>query len=192
MATKNIVKFFFTKGDNGFSTPSYLGAEQYFVSPLRGSSNNNLEEQYLMGVDCITTSWTTEEGVDRVTKEFYNIQKENPNNYYILEIYNYNTNTNIEEYIGMVDGIKSFIVDENNGTVENNELTLDNINLYSIDSDDNIIINPNNVIVQKAELYFVGLDNERTLVSTRLNLRTTFEDGTNKVVEKSFIVNHLT
>ena len=72
MASKNVIKFLMTKGADGFSTPSYLGAEQYFVSALRGSKNNNLEEQYLMGVDCITTSWPTAEGVDRITKEYYN------------------------------------------------------------------------------------------------------------------------
>ena len=192
MASKNVIKFLMTKGADGFSTPSYLGAEQYFVSALRGSKNNNLEEQYLMGVDCITTSWPTAEGVDRITKEYYNAQVENPTNYYKLEIYNYNTNTDVEEYISMIEGVKSLIVANGEGNVEENTLFLDNFNLYSFDAEDNIIINPNNVITQKAELYFIGTDPATpSLVSTRLNFKTIYEDGTGKIVEKSIIINNL-
>lgn len=92
MASFDIVKELTRKGTNGdFETPVPIGTEQKFVSPLLNSQNNNLEEQSLLGVDCVTTIW--EETVDDVTivktvKKFYNAADGAavPNKFYILFI----------------------------------------------------------------------------------------------------------
>ena len=57
MASAKILKFLKRKTDSGtYGEDIYLGAEQKFVSALRGTHNNNLEEQSILGMDCIITS----------------------------------------------------------------------------------------------------------------------------------------
>lgn len=76
------------KNTDGFSAPVYLGAEQRFIGALRNSSLDNLEEQYLLGVDCITTEYWQSAGTHITTKEFYD-GNESTSNYYKLEIVEY-------------------------------------------------------------------------------------------------------
>lgn len=70
--TLDIVKSLKRKTNGGYTeSPVYLGAEQRFVSALRNSNNNNLEEQFLLGTDCLTSQWTSEDGNIHIVKEFY-------------------------------------------------------------------------------------------------------------------------
>ena len=51
------------KTSNGFSEDVYLGAYPQYVGALRQSHNENLEEQYILGTDCIVTeSWVKKSG----------------------------------------------------------------------------------------------------------------------------------
>lgn len=68
----DVVKYFKRKTGGDYSeSPTYLGAEQRFVGALRNSADNNLEEQYLLGTDCLTTAWVDENGYTKILKEFY-------------------------------------------------------------------------------------------------------------------------
>lgn len=73
-----------------------IGVEQKFVGPLRNSHNNNMEEQFLLGVDNIKTTWETE--TDYIEKIEYRT-RDVIDKYYILESYfhkdlNYNVDIN--------------------------------------------------------------------------------------------------
>ena len=54
MASANVLKYFKRKKSGNYEEPVYIGAEQRFVSALRGTNNHNLEEQSILGHDCIT------------------------------------------------------------------------------------------------------------------------------------------
>ena len=53
-----VVRYLRKKTNGGYTeAPTYLGSEQKFVGALRNSNDNNLEEQFLLGTDCLTTEW---------------------------------------------------------------------------------------------------------------------------------------
>ena len=87
MASANILKYFKRKKSGVYEAPVYIGAEQRFVGALRGTNNNNLEEQSILGLDCITTAYWNE-SIYIEHKEFHDGTK--PNEYYILESKIYN------------------------------------------------------------------------------------------------------
>ena len=75
-----------TKNNGSFSSPVYFGAEQRFVGALRGCHLDNLEEQYILGVDCVTTEeWTSDMKTHTITKEFHD-STQSTDNYYKLII----------------------------------------------------------------------------------------------------------
>lgn len=187
MAIGNVVKMLRTKNASGFSSPSYIGAEQYFVSPIRGSSSNNLEEQLLIGIDCETTSWTEADGTKRITKEFR--KEDTVSNYYKLEIYQYTNSSILEEYIGYVDGVLSFKINEadvDTTEIDDGVLKIENSSIYGLDAEDRLTVNPV-MTAELQELYFVS-DTDVTLVTTKRILKI-FNDG-NEIV-KEIITNQL-
>lgn len=66
----NVIKQLKQKTDSAFSSSIYLGAEQRFVGALRQSHNDNLEEQSILGVDCVTTE-TWSGTTHTIIKEFH-------------------------------------------------------------------------------------------------------------------------
>lgn len=82
-----IIKQIRQKDGSTFSSPINLGAEQRYVGALRQSHNDNLEEQSILGVDCVTTeTWS---GTTRtIVKEFHDGTQST--NFYILTTYIYN------------------------------------------------------------------------------------------------------
>jgi hypothetical protein len=70
------------KTSGGFETPVYLGSEQRFVKALLNSHNNNLEEQFLLGIDCLKVEWE-DNSIKYITKHFYDGQNSGTG-YYIL------------------------------------------------------------------------------------------------------------
>lgn len=187
MAIGNVIKMFRTKNVNGFSSPSYIGAEQYFVSPIRGSSSNNLEEQLLIGIDCETTSWIEDDGTKRITKEFRTGDTEF--NYYKLEIYQYANSSILDEYIGYVNDILSFKVnqaDVDNSALAEGTLKITNSDIYSFGEEDNIRVNPV-LTAELQELYFVS-ETDTTLVTTKRILKIF---NNNQEIVKEIIVNQL-
>ena len=68
--SNSVIKQIRQKSDSGFSSSINLGAEQRFVGALRQSHNDNLEEQSILGVDCITTE-TWDGDIHTIVKEFH-------------------------------------------------------------------------------------------------------------------------
>ena len=88
----NFIKQICQKDGSTFSTPINLGAEQRYVGALRQSHNDNLEEQSLLGVDCITTDYW-DDTTHVIKKEFHDGTQSA--NYYILMTYIYNENVEL-------------------------------------------------------------------------------------------------
>ena len=94
----SVIKQILQKNGNNFSSPINLGADQRYVGPLRQSNNDNLEEQTLLGVDCVTTeSWNGTTHI--IKKEFHDGTQ--TTDFYILttEIYD----DNIDSYVSNQD-----------------------------------------------------------------------------------------
>lgn len=72
-----------------------IGVEQRFVGALLNSHNNNLEEQFLLGLDCITTEWISQHGVIKKCNKYYDGKNEDaPKGYYILYSRDFSNATN--------------------------------------------------------------------------------------------------
>ena len=142
-----IVKDLHVKAEDGSfpSATSYpIGTEQRYISAIRNSNNNNLEEQLLMGTDLISTCWKDE--IDNVlvykTRIEYRKDIANPTNFYVLEKIDYEVGCASRHYIderpagGVVgaDDIKTLIINSD------------------ILSDAEEIVEP--IIIQKKSLYF--------------------------------------
>ena len=84
MATLEAVKSFTIKKENGNITYP-LCQSQFLVEPLRGSTGvNNLEEQFLLGVDCVTTEQEdSSTHVKTIVQEFRNADSVTTNYYTI-------------------------------------------------------------------------------------------------------------
>ena len=98
MTTLNVIKTIQQKDSLGsYNSPVFFGAEQRFVGALRQSNNNNLEEQSILGLDCITTEYVRKEDYVRIIKKEYR----NPDittNYYVLDIEVYDGVENSNAY----------------------------------------------------------------------------------------------
>ena len=55
---------------DGFDPISWLGAEQRFVTPIRNSKLNNLEEQVIFGTDTYTITYEDADGNQIIEKSF--------------------------------------------------------------------------------------------------------------------------
>jgi hypothetical protein len=81
-----------TLNGSSFSSPVYFGAEQRFIGAIRGANVDNLEEQYILGVDGVTTEeWDSTANTHTITKEFYDGTQSN-SKYYKLIIVEYLNN----------------------------------------------------------------------------------------------------
>ena len=104
MASANVLKYFKRKKSGNYEEPVYIGAEQRFVSALRGTNNHNLEEQSILGHDCITKAFW--EGLTYVEeKSFHDGTK--TNDFYILRSYIYNASSDG----GFTEGSVQFTTD---------------------------------------------------------------------------------
>ena len=115
-----VIKQIKTKNNGSFSSPVFLGAEQRYVGALRGNTNvDNLEEQYIIGVDCITTEeWG--DTFHKITKEFRN--SEQSTDYYKLVIeYNNEVNSEIENGILTISEVENLLRTETLLYIDKNE-----------------------------------------------------------------------
>ena len=126
MASANVLKYLRRKKSGAYETPVYIGAEQRFVSALRGTNNNNLEEQSILGFDCITTSYW--EGTTFCEKkEFHDGTK--TNEFYILESRIYNVASDSQFLNENIQFATDKIYFEQNGvllTIESNDAFFEN------------------------------------------------------------------
>lgn len=98
--TAEVVKYLRRKSSNGFIEPvTYLGAEQRFVGALRNSGVNNLEEQYILGTDTYTETYTDEDGNQVIEKSYHiNDTTHSLTDYYKLITKNYKDGKKNEDF----------------------------------------------------------------------------------------------
>lgn len=190
----NVLKFLKRKKTGStYSDNIYFGAEQRFVSALRGTSNNNLEEQNILGMDCIITSeWEDTTRIE--TKEFRN--EELVTGYYILksQIFNESSDSSFREnelfftsdlinfqgeYLHIESDEAKFNDNENSVVIPSNLGT--NVSIIAEIGEDFKIIRIDT-------LYYKNKNSELIKVSEK----TTYEKKDNgKTITKSIIVNNL-
>ena len=84
---ENVISKLSKKSSTGFDTPYPIGTDAKYISGVRGTHVNNIEEQFLIGFDCITTTEILEDGTEFVVQEFRDdtVTQE----YYIIETHNF-------------------------------------------------------------------------------------------------------
>lgn len=198
MAKQKVITFIRRKKADGFSeAPTYIGAKQRFVTAIRNSNLNNLEEQLLLGTDCVTEttytgSVTTEE------KSFYT-DKNKP--YYKLitktiqggileerEIYAE------REILHLKKDDTLFIIGDGGGTYSDRESIYEiNNELFDYnEGEEKLIIYPQNFITIKTEELFFVKDNGQTQISviTKKTGQKLVDNG-NKFILRETMQNHL-
>lgn len=196
MAEINVIKSFREKNESGsYNNPSFFGTEVRFVGPLRGCNNNNLEEQMLIGVDCVTTQWVDDEGVERITKEYHDSSEEEPTGYYILDTYIYDQEAQQSEFyfeneaLSVPDDTSLQDIRED----ENDELTFygEDNEVYSYaNMQREMLIDPDFVLVRKDILQYKQANGDIINISTKTTQLKYTTDGNRQVVKET-ITNHL-
>ena len=84
---ENVISKLSKKSSTGFDTSYPIGTDAKYISGVRGTHVNNIEEQFLIGFDCITTTEILEDGTEFVVQEFRDdtVTQE----YYIIETHNF-------------------------------------------------------------------------------------------------------
>lgn len=84
---ENVISKLSKKSSTGFDTPYPIGTDAKYISGIRGTHVNNIEEQFLIGFDCITTTEILEDGTEFIVQEFRDdtVTQE----YYIIETHNF-------------------------------------------------------------------------------------------------------
>ena len=84
---ENVISKLSKKNSTGFDIPYPIGTDAKYISGVRGTHVNNIEEQFLIGFDCITTTEILEDGTEFVVQEFRDdtVTQE----YYIIETHNF-------------------------------------------------------------------------------------------------------
>ena len=84
---ENVISKLSKKSSTGFDTPYPIGTDAKYISGVRGTHVNNIEEQFLIGFDCITTTEILDDGTEFVIQEFRDdtVTQE----YYIIETHNF-------------------------------------------------------------------------------------------------------
>lgn len=127
----------------------YLGPELRYIGALTTSNNNNLEEQFLFGVDKIVTSQTDNE--NNIEKEIIEFRREGDNEYYILDKTKFLSSSDDDMYIVQDEDLQAYKAGFNdNFQFENNTLKQINYknNIGYNDSTQELILNPITVIEQ--------------------------------------------
>lgn len=199
--TADVVRYFRRKGTSGFTEPiTFLGSEQRYVTALRNSGVNNLEEQYILGTDTYTEVYTDKDDNIIVEKSFHVNSNSNSvyTDYYKVKTTVYKDNIQDKDFyfngdtMMMPDDINTIIF--GNGSVSYPDLDT----LYGIDSSifsfngDTFSVYPSNFItIRKDELFFIT--NNGAIIKpvlTKTISKKYIKDGA-KVVFKEDIVNHL-
>lgn len=199
--TAEVVRYLRRKSSEGFSEPvTYLGAEQRFVGALRNSGINNLEEQYILGTDTYTETYTDADGNEVVEKSYHiNDTSHSLTDYYKLVTKTYKDGTMNED----------FFFDENQMKLPNDtsevifgdgeELYPDTHEVYCVNEktfieDSGILkVYPSSyTIIRTEDLYYITSNGTSTIhVLGKIVGRKYIDDGTKEVVRES-ITNYLT
>jgi hypothetical protein len=98
--TQTIVTEIRRKTNGEFESPVSIGAKQKYIGALLNSHNNNLEEQFILGVDCSEITWSDENLIKHCTRKYYSgeLSEVSPLGYYIVFETDYTTTKANEFY----------------------------------------------------------------------------------------------
>lgn len=187
-----IISMLKQKSDNGDFNPLYLGPEQRYIGALRKSNNNNIEEQLLLGVDRIITSWNEGDTI-REHIEFRDNEDPDETGYYILDRWIYGETSEIEEEDIDNDAfIKDNTLMFNTGTVQQNDDKLEDLKndgFMVINNDENSLLLSSTFILLKDVLKFKQSNGDILNVSQKITTKKYDNDG--KSIIKEIITNFL-
>ena len=193
--TAEVLRYLRRKDSSGFEPITWLGSEQRFVGALRNSGVNNLEEQYVLGTDTYTVSYTDSEGNDIIEKSYCVTPSgslDGVTNYYKVITTIYNDGDPDAEY--KFDGeALEFENTSNDVTFGDGSTEYPNLeSLYLLNNEtfeffnDSFRINLPSSVARKDELYFIQSDGNPMLVLTKLTGIGYTSDG-KKVVREQII-----
>lgn len=200
----NIISQIKNKVSNSGYETFYLGPEQKYVGALKNSNVNNLEEQYLMGVDSYTETWEDEDGNTIIETSFHknNVEHENAVDYYKLVscIYKSGT-TQDDQYYFEGNAIKFpyapqdvlFGNSSNPDYPDEKVLYMINQDIFYLDNNDKLRIVPRYAfILREDKLHYISENKVDTLISIKTTLKTNIvENGIVKDIITESIVNYL-
>lgn len=201
--TAEVVRYLRRKNSSGYDPITYLGAEQRFVSGLRNSNVNNLEEQYIAGTDTYTEEYEDSQGNQIIVKSFCKTgtSPADASNYYKLVTTKYASALANTDYF--FDGA-TFVMPHDDtqvvfgdGTTAHPSLTTvygENRNIFNITASGEMDIYPPSLsTLQEDKLYFVTTGSSEVLVLTKTTgVKFVTEGGISKRIIKESVVNNLT
>lgn len=188
-----VLRYLRQKNSSGFDAISWLGAEQRFVTPIRNSKLNNLEEQLIFGTDTYTITYEDSDGNQIVEKSFCqtNTDPSTTTDYYklITKIYKDPGQLSDVVFDGTtfkieVDGIYYF----GDGTTlhpNNNTLYIDDDSVATF-KNSSIVVTPTTTSpIKEDKLYFVNTSGDTLILTKKTGIRTTL-DG-KKIIHEQII-----
>lgn len=205
MASGKVIRYIKQKlDDGGFDSPLYLGSETRFVSSMRGTNLNNLEEQLLIGCDTITEEWIDEDGNTRISKKFQDSSISF--GYYRLDSIIYSkenisssdffiekdeTNESLVLYLPddiTEQEISSELRGETTETVNYNIFYANNIDTYAIGNNTLSVSPSSGFLIRKDILYFISAEATSVVIEKETTQGYTAQG---KKILKEKIYNHL-
>ena len=194
-----VIRYLRRKSSSGFESPTYLGAEQRFVSALRNSSVNNLEEQYILGTDTYSETYVDEQG-NKIVETSYHINDtmHSVTDYYKIISTTYTNGIINEDFFFDNDSLKlpndSQVVLFGDGSTSHpneNELYGENNKTFAIDNSEMKIYPSSYTTIKKEELHYIS-NNGATdlLVLTKTTGKRYEDDGKREIIIES-ITNHI-
>ena len=189
--TDNIVTQVRRKNTSGFDAPFFIGSSAKYVTGVRGSNVNNIEENFLLGTDCITTKEELSNGTIHTIIEYRDDNTDS--NYYILESYQYQSDDFIFDTHYFTSTGETFKIpnDASDNIYQNETLIGVDINAYSFSNDDETLVAVNNIPVAcEQTLKFVNDEGTLVIVARKYIYSKYYADG-GKVIQKQVIQNLL-
>ena len=176
--------------DGNYGPQTYLGAYLRFVDSMRGANNRNLEEQLLLGSDCLMMEAETDEAYI-IQRDYYDADNNSsPSNCYRLVSFVYKEDSRVTGFDVNAAGALT-LPDRVVSGIQGNILSISkDANEISLDMNGNIVINPGWVTTKEDILYYIG-DNEDDIV--RIASKVTQEmsiitpDGMTQKVTKAVV-----
>ena len=192
-----VIRYLRRKSSSGFESPTYLGAEQRFVSALRNSSVNNLEEQYILGTDTYSETYVDEQG-NKIVETSYHINNtmHSVTDYYKIISTTYTNGIINEDFFFDNDSLKlpndSVLFGDGSTSHPNeNELYGESNKIFAIDNSEMKIYPSSYTTIKKEELHYIS-NNGATdlLVLTKIIGKRYEDDGKREIIRES-ITNHI-
>ena len=192
-----VIRYLRRKSSSGFESPTYLGAEQRFVSALRNSSVNNLEEQYILGTDTYSETYVDEQG-NKIVETSYHINDtmHSVTDYYKIISTTYANGIINGDFFFDNDSLKlpndSVLFGDGSTSYPNeNELYGESNKIFAIDNSEMKIYPSSYTTIKKEELHYIS-NNGATdlLVLTKTTGKRYEDDGKREIIRES-ITNHI-